>query len=157
MKSLLSFALVMTGSIASADGFVCQTEDSDLRPVSVKIYNHVQPSQGTRVSSVMVVSDPQIQAGNKTVAVFTSENGTLQSSGAKYTGKVDLRFVESRSKGELIGGTKLGYLKNIVLDVDFSYALPIVDGEEAQGTLTLIKRNGEELTSAVNCVRYLKN
>jgi hypothetical protein len=98
-----------------------------------------------------------VGAGKKTIARFTGTNETLTNVGASYEATVDLRFNDSNLAGRNIGGTKLGMLKTIALDIDFSYSTPLAAGETVDGTLTLIKRNGEELTHKVECTRYLKN
>jgi hypothetical protein len=156
MKSLsLAAAMVamVAASTAKADGFVCQTTAEDLQ---LKIYNHVMPEDGTRVAAIMVLSDPAVQKGNKTIAKFTDVKGTLSNQGASYTANVDLRVKESNRKGELILGTKLGQLDEVLVDVDFSYADPIENGDTVGGKITLVKRNGMEITRKLECERYLK-
>jgi hypothetical protein len=150
---VIAAALSLT-AVAHADGFVCRTEGEDL---VIKAYNHTDAADGTRNASVMVLSDPSISSGKKTIARFTGVNETLTNVGASYEAAVDLRYNDSSLKGRNIGGTKLGYVKTIVLDVDFSYAAPVTDQEVIAGTLTLIKRDGDQITHAVNCARYLKN
>jgi hypothetical protein len=105
----------------------------------------------------MIVSDSAVGVGNKTIATFSAEKSTLASSHLVYTAKVDLRVSESNRKGENIGGTKLGQLAAISLAVDFSYAAPLAAGQELNATLTLYKRDGEEIVEDAACVRYLKN
>lgn len=153
MKKLIFATLIAMSSTALADGFVCQTVNEDL---VIKIYNHTSPELGTRNAAVMIVSDPSINAGNKTIAKFTS-SGTLSSSVASYIADVDLRFTDLKRKGENILGTKLGQLKQLVLDIDFSYASPLAHGEQTSGVLTWIKRNGDVDATEVVCARYLKN
>jgi hypothetical protein len=154
-KMILVMAAVMASSSAAfADGFVCETRSQDL---NVKVYNHTAPEYGTRNAAVMVVSDPSVSHGRKTIARFTSVNGRITNKGAFYVADVDLRYKDSKRKGELIGGTKLGELDKIVLDVDFSYSRPIANGEEVRGMLSLNKRNGQVIDLAVDCYRYLKN
>lgn len=154
MKALLVVVAMVLSQNAMADGFVCQTEDGDL---NIKIYNNVQPSLGTRTGSTMVVSDPAVGHGNKTIAKFTDVKGTLSSNGALYTAKVDLRMIESRSKGELIAGTKLGQLAQIVVGLRYSYNQPLDHGDLVTGWVRFQKRNGEESSAQLECARYLKN
>lgn len=153
--------------VAMADGFVCRDLDEKVR---VQIYNYVQPEDGTRTAAVMVVSDNTVQHGRKTIARFTAANGTLSSKyeddTAYFIGDVDLRFSDSSRSGELIGGTRLGELDTITLQIDgFIYSGPMMEsGEETvvpqkvEGLLVLKKR-GDEGSSILrmNCVRYLKN
>lgn len=152
MKALiLSIAIAATSSIAQADGFVCSNDD-----IAVKVYNNTEAKVGTRTAAVMVLSDRSVAAGRKTIARFTDTNGRISQKGASYLADVDLRFSDSSRKGELIGGTKLGELDTIQLDVDFSYAAPVEAGEMVDGTLTLNKRNGQQIELALECKRYLK-
>lgn len=147
-------AVMATSSAAFADGFSCETRAQDL---NVKVYNNTQASAGTRVAAVMVFSDPSVSYGRKTIAKFADTTGLLSSKGAHYEANVDLRFSDSSRKGENIGGTKLGEIDTIELDVDFNYSRPVAAGEEVRGVLTINKRNGNAIVHDVDCVRYLKN
>jgi hypothetical protein len=153
-KTIASMMVLFASAAAHADGFVCQTVEGDL---NVKAYNNTQPEAGTRNAAVLVLSDPAINSGRKTIARFTDVNGTVGNTGASYTANVDLRFNDSGRKGELISGTKLGELKTIDLEVAFSYARPVAADETLQGKLTLTKRNGEVIERDLDCTRYLKN
>ncbi len=158
MKSVFAAAVIavvaFSGSFAQAEGFKCQTVQGDL---NVKIYHHNEPSIGTRVVSTMIVSDPSILAGRKTVALFTSNKGTLSLvSEGSYLATVDLRMVESRTKGEYLVGTRLGELSTIAVDLDFSYAAPVADGDMVVGSATFTKRSGEVIEREMVCARYLK-
>lgn len=152
--TLAFVALASFSTGAKAEGFKCQTVEGDL---NVKIYHHNDPMVGTRVASTMIVSDPSIQVGRKTVALFTSKKGTLalQSEGS-YLASVDLRMVESRRTGEYLVGTRLGELSTIAVDLDFSYAHPVADGDIVEGTATFTKRSGEVIVREMICARYLK-
>jgi long-subunit fatty acid transport protein len=153
-KLVIALAALSASSFAHADGFVCKTVEGDL---TIKAYNNTQAEEGTRNAAVMVLSDPSIGFGKKTIARFTDLNETLTNVGASYEAKVDLRFNDSNLAGRNIGGTKLGFVKAVVLEVVFSYNTPVSQGSELEGTLTLVKRNGQELTHDVLCKRYLKN
>jgi hypothetical protein len=151
-KIILALATIMASQVTLADGFRCKTESG----LNVKVYNHTDAAQGTRTASFMVISDENIGYGNKTIASFSDIKNTLSSKELVFVADVDLRVSESSRKGESIGGTKLGQLDQIVLSVAFSYAYPIRDGDMSRGRLYLVKRNGEELSDAAVCTRYLK-
>jgi hypothetical protein len=153
MKAIVFTTVLAAALSAQADGFKCETQSG----LNVQVYNHTSPEMGTRTGSTMVVSDSQIQYGNKTIAKFTAQKGTLSSSNLRYTAKVDLRVSESNRKGELIAGTKLGYVSQILLDVAFSYANPTRDGAVLPASLTVVKRDGTWVREAAVCARYLKN
>jgi hypothetical protein len=147
MKLANVFAAIVLATIsasAHADGFNCQTVDGDL---TVKLYNNTAAEAGTRVGAVMIVSDPSVSGGRKTIARFTDTNGLLDSRSSRYEANVDLRFTDSARKGENILGTKLGQLDKIIADIDFSYAAPVEAGEEVSGSLILVKRNGDRVHS----------
>ncbi|MEO5668362.1 MAG: hypothetical protein ABIR96_09905 [Bdellovibrionota bacterium] len=155
MKNLALSLVALTASlVAHADGFKCETVEGDL---AVKVYNHVSPENGTRSAAVMIISDTSVSAGRKTIARFTDANERLSNAAASYVGDVDLRFNDSGRKGELISGTKLGELDQILVDIDFSYGAPVTALSEVSGTMTLLKRSGEEIVRDLACVRYLKN
>lgn len=155
MKKLIVLAMtVLASSAAKADGFKCLTAEGDL---AVQVYNHLSPDMGTRNAAIMIVSDPMVQEGRQTVAKFTAGNATLDQEGATYTARVDLRFKESRNKGEYLTGTRLGYVKTLELDVDFSYAKPVKAGTLLPAMLTVVKRDGEVIERNMVCSRHLKN
>ena len=147
-------ALTTLSSAAHADGFNCQTADGSL---NVKIYNNTDPQVGTRVGAVMVVSDPAISDGHKTIARFTDTNGRLESRCSVYVANVDLRFNDSSLKGRNILGTKLGNIDTITADVDFSYEAPVAAEQEVSGKLTIARRSGSPIEADLTCSRYLKN
>ncbi len=154
MKStILALTVILVGTIAHADGFLCMSDDG----LNVKVFNHTSANEGTRSVAKLIVSDENVGYGNKTIATFSAAHSLVASYKQTYVANVDLRFKDSSRKGELIGGTKLGELAQIVLSVDFSYANPLSNDDTVNGTLTLIKRDGEELIEAMNCKRYLKN
>jgi hypothetical protein len=147
-------AVVMGSQAALADGFVCDSEEAGLR---VRVYNHTNPSEGTRNAAVMVLSDLSVGHGRKTIAKFTSATEKLWNTAALYEAKVDLRYSDSNRKGELVAGTKLGYIDTLALDIAFSYGAPVEAGEEMEGKLSIQKRDGSEIALDMLCSRYLKN
>lgn len=152
-KVLLTIAMVLAANTAKADGFVCETLDGALK---VKLFNEVQPEEGTRNPAIMVLSDARVQHGKKTIATFESSQ-TLEGSALHYVAKVDLRYNNSNTKGEYLLGTRLGELKKIALEVDFTYSQPVRSGQEMAGLITATKRNGDVIEQEVVCARYLKN
>ena len=155
MKNIIIAAvagLSLFAGNAFADGFVCQNEAGDLK---AKVFNHTQPEEGTRNAAVMILSNPQLQSGNKTIARFRAPQ-TLTNEAATYLARVDLRFNDHRA-GEYLAGTRLGYVKNITLAVDFSYAAPVEEGTETSALMTVKKRNGDTIKVDMVCARYLAN
>ena len=153
MKKLVVSIVMLAATSAMADGFVCESLDGALK---VKVFNKTQPSEGTRNAAIMILSDASVGFGNKTIAKLSAEATTLSNEGTSYQGKVDLRRVDSDRSGELVAGTKLGYIKNINLEVDFSYARPVLAGTSVRGWLNIEKRDGSTITEKLECQRYLK-
>ena len=153
MKALIISLLMVTG-VAKADGFKCYVPEFDQ---NIKVFNHTQAEEGTRNASIMIISDEAVNAGRKTVATFSDVKNTLDNAGASYVAKVDLRVSESNRKGENVFGTKLGEIATVKLNVYFTYGEILINGESVEGKLIVSKRNGDKITAAVECVRYLKN
>ena len=146
-------AIVLGSMVAKADGFVCESESG----LVLKIYNKTNAEEGTRSAATLVISDSTVSYGNKTIAKFPADKGVLASKELVYSANVDLRMVDSNRKGELIAGTKLGYVDMIHVAIDFSYSKPVAAGTELEGELIVVKRDGEELSESLTCTRYLKN
>ncbi len=153
MKKIITIlALALTATAAHADGFRCSSTDGTL---DVQVFNHVQPELGTRNVAVMVLSDPGISYGRKTIARF--KDVLLANDGTVYTANVDLRYSDSARKGELVAGTKLGHIDTIRLAVDHNYNYPVEDGAFVAGWLEIAKRDGGVVSLNMDCTRYLKN
>lgn len=147
---------MIAATAAQADGFICEGQNTGL---VFKMYNHTDADVGTRSAAIMIISDPSIAYGNKTIVKFTDAKNTLSSKNVVYTGKVDLRVIESSRKGENIAGTKLGELASIKASVHFNYSsdTPSMNGESFSGKASYAKRNGEILEERLSCQRYKKN
>lgn len=148
----------LAGVGAQADGFQCVARNSGL---NLKLYNHTGAPQGTRAPAILVISNPEVQSPNKTIAKFSGQNGTLSYQGyGVYEAKVDLRFKDTQRGGEWIAGTKLNQLQTIKLNLNFSYdstSTSLARMDSVSGKITYLKRNGEQLVETVSCKRYLKS
>lgn len=157
MKSVITIlaalATLTTASLAHADGFECRTESG----MNLKVYNNTQAQLGTRTAAIMIVSNENVNYGNKTIATFEQVDGLLSSYRQTYVAKVDLRYSGSNRAGEYIGGTRLGELAYVYLSVDYNYSQPAANGAYLKGWMTLQKRTGEGLAEQAVCRRYLKN
>ena len=154
MKSLF-IALVLTLSVnAFADGFKCEQVIHNL---NIKVFNNTQPTEGTRNAAIMVLSDASVAYGNKTIASFSATKRTFGQNGASYFAFVDLRVSESSRAGENVLGTKLGNIKEIYVDINFDYSVPLLDGQITDGYVTVVKRDGRNTIHDITCTRYLKN
>lgn len=139
-----------------ADGFICEAINDNLE---VRVFNHTKASVGTRNVSVMVVSDPTLNFGERTLLSLNSKQNSLVSRGAHYNASLNFNSneVSKEVADKPILGIKLSEIKNIALRVNFSYAYPVKKGTIVDAILTLIDRNDNSHQSAFNCERYLKN
>lgn len=154
MKRLIASLILTLSSSAFADGFKCEQLEHNL---NIKVYNNTQPSEGTRNAAIMVLSDASVTYGNKTIASFSATKRTLGQNGASYFAFVDLRVSESSRAGENVLGTKLGNIKELYVDINFDYSVPLQDGQITDGYITVVKRNGRNSIHDITCTRYLKN
>ena len=152
------FIALALASVSKADGFICTTPNGDL---NVKVFDHVYSYLGTRNAARMIVSNPQLEPGNRTLAVFSSEQGTLWNSTNRgeyltYTGHVDLRF-NNIHKSQLILSEPVAKLYAVRLRVYFNYRKSHMrDGTPVFGALDLVTRRGRHIYSETSCTRYLK-
>lgn len=125
MKSILISLLVFAGALASAATVTCNDEDGKLR---AKVNTR---EDGT---ARLILSNPSIGEGNKTIAVFPK--ATVEDDvELVVVAKVDFRNKNLR-RGEYIGSTRLGELKEIRL-----YVEDLGEDEGLVGSLRLVKRN----------------
>ncbi len=130
-------ALVLTSSAAQASTtWTCESQESNLK---------------IRVNeSVMVLSDPTIGSGRKTIARFTADNGVLETrdhgdAGTRFVADVDLRFNDSARAGEYLLGTRLGEIDTVTVYVGNA------DGDAGEGRVSIRKRNGTRASEAITC------
>lgn len=160
MKAIVIAIVAMMTAQAHADGFTCLAESGELK---IKVYNYVNAQDGTRVPARMVLSNPNLNAGERTLAVFNSDSGTLEVSqetsplDTTYVGKVDLRFAELSAKEATVLGTRLADLATVSLAVDFKYGDNLAKGDQVEALITLAKRNGGVIREQAVCERYLKS
>ena len=159
--TIVMATLLAVTSVAQADGFKCTGLSTG---TVIKLYNHTDPSQGTRNAAIMIVSDSSEDAGSRTIATFKDVSNLLNAQGyGQYSAKVDLRFSGSNNTNKAVAGTTLGNLATIGLVVDFDYAhtsqanTAMEETGSIAGVISYNKRDGEVLKEAANCVRYLKN
>ena len=161
MKLLTITIATLASLSAHADGFRCHTEAETGRNIAIALYNKVNPEDGTRSVAKMIVSDPSLKHGRKTIATFSADAETLETdhknaNTKSFIGLVDLRFNESNRKGEYILGTRLGEVDTIELAVDFTYGEDLADGDVVDALVRVVKRNGQVQKANALCERYLK-
>lgn len=143
-----------TASVAFADGYSCLSVDRNER---IDVYFAETQSAVQSAASIeadrMVVIDPTVAKRNQHVATFQAADGLLRTDGAFIQALVDLNYPGSSRSGERVGGTTLGALQMIQLEVQ-------VKGDIRQAGLmfgaqaTYLKRSGFELSQDFDCVSF---
>lgn len=157
-KFMILAVSIFASSTAFADGFVCESQEESLK---VQVYNHTEPTQGTRNPAVMVISDPSRAAGKRTLAVFRSDEGELFADGSRfYAFSADSRL-DQLSQWDAISHAIAGLeeleIMEVSLTTDFSYNRPVPNGAPVDGVLELVLKSGDLLWLEMDCKRYLKN
>lgn len=100
----------------------------------------------------MRVSDPNVSEKRAEIAHFQYADGLLSNTSSVVIGYVDLNNPKTGRKGERIGGTFLGSLRSIMVDikVDFSAG---VSSRHFGGQAIYLKKIGEELVQDLDCYR----
>jgi hypothetical protein len=135
MKTLLiSIAFALISSMSMASGFVCQGQG-----YTVRLYNEVQPTQGTKNPAVLIVSSSQLG----TIAVL---RGT------------DIQYFTT-AKALLYGGDthnkQTGHFMNVELALS---RVAVNDANEPEKLAHLkLTADGGEFNSTLVCEQYLKN
>jgi hypothetical protein len=144
------FTTLIALAHAQASDFACTSVDQDTR-IDVSIESDAA-AQGHRAIT-MSIFDLNVSEPRQLIAKFVAADGLLNiNNNGVIIADVDLTNPNSSRRGERIGGTVLGALKSIVLDIDFSYQEAFKKGTGLSATVTYVKRNGEELVQDFDCI-----
>ncbi len=146
------FAFLLAPMAAHADGFVCLSVDEATR-IDVYLSGLDTQSPEPRATK-LVVSDPNRTPRYRHIATFEAEEGVLETSGTQIHGIVDLLKKGTSRAGERIGGTKLGLLAGILLDIDVTYQEPIEVGVRYSAEVAYVKHSGQELRQDFDCTLF---
>lgn len=142
------FAMLASPAFAGTTTFSCTSVDQDTQ-IDVTFETHEE----TEASSVhrMVLLDPNVRQERQHIATFYAADGVLKAAGSTIVATVDLTKPESSRAGERVGGTRLGALDSIVLEIDFSYTENLNHERKFSGLVTYRKKNGDELMQDFDC------
>lgn len=101
----------------------------------------------------MRVSDPNVSPARQEIAFFDVKNGLLSTDGNQFTGHVSDVHPLTGRRGERIGGTLLGALEQVTLEVDIDFSEEPSARKRHAAVVTYIKKNGEELVQDLDCRR----
>lgn len=150
-------SVFLTGVISAplsayASGFLCVSVDQDTQ---IEVYFSSASSELEEPPvERMEIKDLMVSPRHQLIAKFHAADGVLSKSGNTIVAHVDLSLPDSSRRGERVGGTVLGALRSIQMEIDFSYQEPVQDGTRFAALVTYLKRNGEELAQDFDCNRY---
>jgi hypothetical protein len=105
------------------------------------------------IALAMRVSDPNVSEERQEIAFFDAQDGMLSTNGNEFVGHVsDFHPLTSR-RGERIGGTVLGALKQVALEVEIDFTQEPGPRKRHAAMATYLKKNGEELVQDLDCRR----
>lgn len=105
----------------------------------------------------MRVSDPTVSVEWQEIAFFDVQDEQLESKVevdiVRVVGRVDLRNPLTGRKGERVGGTVLGALNSITVDLDIDFRQTSTPRKRHAGLVTYLKKNGEDFVQDLDCRR----
>ena len=155
MKNLiLLFLFPLIQTLAHADGFICEGKNTGL---TLKVYNHNLPKEGTRTPELMTLSNPQLDPKNQVLAHFTQGENLKYLGNGKYFGKNN----HLNQNEAIVANMRMEQLESITLSTEFAYTHVSTAAAKSQkiiiGKILYQNINGEQATEAANCTRYLRN
>jgi hypothetical protein len=146
-----SFGLLKS---ALGEGFRCAALKGD---IEAAVYHEVQPKRGTRNVAALIIQDPRAVKGQQTVLRFVKGKGRLNNQSAFYEAQMSSEAIAESSEAKELLGVALSELDKVHLAVQFTYGMPMKNGQKTRGLLSLLARSGEIIDREMNCRRYLKN
>jgi hypothetical protein len=139
---------------------ICQGLDGDV-VFEILVEKPKASAVSTPRALAMRISDPTVSPDREEIALFDAQDkqltsevvGTASSSIVRVTGVVDLKNPLTGRKGERVGGTVLGALHSITVDLEMDFDEVVTPRKRHAGIVTYLKKNGEELTQDLDCRR----
>ena len=138
LSLITSIVFLTLSQSAQASGFRCDG-DSEAANLHVKLFNHVQPENGTRTPAALIVSDDQRGT------LLTRRTTEIR----KYNRQNTVQYV--------VEGNRKIDADRVILQIRFKEGQEVLpDGVVAQGQLILIQ-DDEKSVYQLTCERYLKS
>lgn len=152
------FVSLLSGTQVFASGFTCLSVDRDTR---INIMTD-HPNAG-QIAQSLIVIDPSASTAKQVIATFAINDGLLQTTATEFstlfTAHVDTSFPGSSRAGRKVGGTNLGSLESISLEVQTvteRRPTPLFDdGSMFAAQAIYKKKNGQELKQDFDCLLFL--
>lgn len=151
----LSLFLCLKANWLWADGFICESPQGYLR---IKIFHHTSfQTGGTRKVAVMVLSNPRVPMGKRTIGVFNESKGNLLRDSSAYIANFDFRFKGLYSKPqEFIKDISKRDIQTLEITPNFNINEPIAPAAKLKARFKMNLRSGQAYQGWIECIRYLK-
>lgn len=147
VPGLMVAAISFSSASALASGFSCMSVDRNER-MDLFFDSLEEGSQATE----LVILNPNVSRRRQHIATFSAADGLLKTQGRSVEAMVDTSFPESSRKGERIGGTTLGSLASVKLEIDAQEQL--LAGKAFAAQATYLKTSGQVLTQDFDCIVF---
>lgn len=131
---------------------VCDGVDGDIRfEILLRL-----TETGRARALAMRLSDPSVALGRSEIALFQASERTLIFRESVITGRIDPMNPKTNRAGERVGGTRLGELSTLSLDLRWPLAevAQRQSGRRFGGQALYVKKNGDELVQDLDCARH---
>jgi hypothetical protein len=98
----------------------------------------------------MYAYDPTVSEPHSIIAHFDAEDGLLNNTNGVLVGYVDPKNPKTGRKGERIGGTRLGALRSVMLDLNIDL-IAKRSRKAYSGQAIYLKKNGDQLLQDLTC------
>jgi hypothetical protein len=155
----ITLATTFLSSAAQAHGFVCTSLEQNTQ-IEIHLTGTgalTRDSQDYRPAlraKLMIVKDITLNPKRQLVAKFSSKDGLLRTKESSFIGRIDPKHPDTSNAGKRIGGTRLGLLETITVEIDYSFQEKVSQGVRLAGQVTYSKTNGDELAEDFECVYF---
>ncbi len=146
----LSIAIFTASQAAKADGFICADQSGQF---GIKLYDNVQPKLGTRSPAILIITDGSKEAGGKTLASFTPDQGDLHLAYGSYHATANF----PSAYNQLLEGVKMSQIKELVFSVKHDFNRPLPANQKALAQLQIHDKSQNTTYVNFTCTRYLKD
>ncbi len=146
--------LITSSAVARAaheEMVLCQGLDGDV------VFEILMDKSSTKPRALsMRVSDPNVLPERQEIAFFDAQDHQLISEYdevVRIVGLVDLKNPLTGRKGERVGGTVLGALASMTVELEIDFEEVSTSRKRHAGLATYLKKNGEDLVQDLDCRR----
>ena len=156
---------ILTSVLSSrvfAAGYNCLSVDRDTQAI-VYLDQVGDNESASPQAKQLVFIDPELSERTHQLALFSKDDEVLSTEvmpkGHRFTGKVDLNISKIGHPGKRLGGTKVGLLESVALEIETITARQQIqiftEGSMYAAQVHYLKKSGQVLTHDFNCSLFL--